>query len=76
MTLVLCLLGVTATTAWSSSRELAPAQAQELMDRWVTTAALCVRHIDITRFPPISIRPCDNNVPSSQKVMTYDFTRW
>jgi hypothetical protein len=45
--LVLCLLGVTATAAWASSRELAPAQAQALMDRWVTTSALCTR-LDFT----------------------------
>jgi len=75
VTLVLCLLGVTVTAAWSSSKELAPAQAQELMDRWVTTSALCTRHGDVTRFPPISIRPCDK-VSSSQNVITYDFTRW
>jgi hypothetical protein len=50
MTLVLCLLGVSATAAWATSREMAPAQAQELMDRWVTTSALCTSHGDIT-FP-------------------------
>jgi hypothetical protein len=60
VTLVLCLLGVTATAAWASSRELAPAQAQELMDRWVNTSALCTRRGDVTRYPPISMGPCDN----------------
>ena len=76
VTLVLCLLGV-ATAAWSSSREMAPAQAQALMNRWVNTSALCTRHGDITRFPPpISVGPYDNTVPWSQKVRTYDFTQW
>jgi hypothetical protein len=76
VTLVICLLGVTVIAAWPSSREMAPAQAQELMDRWVTTSALSTRHVEIITFPLISIRPCSNEVPSSQKVMTYDFTRW
>jgi hypothetical protein len=59
VTLVICLLGVTVKAGLVSSRELAPAEAQALMDRWVTTSALCTRHVDFTSFPPISTRPCD-----------------